>query len=76
MTSETFCCEQFEAAQKRGTDFEGYDCAIYLKDEGYTIGVCDPINFCPWCGTCLSGPADSDGADDIWEDTDQSEESD
>lgn len=51
MTDEYKCCEDWEDAQKPGTDHEGYGCLLlrYLGD--WVMGAAmEPIQFCPWCG--------------------------
>jgi hypothetical protein len=50
MPEEVCDCEQFKHAQKRGTDHDGYDPAIFYERDGWMVGMLDPIEFCPWCG--------------------------
>ena len=54
-------CDEFEGAQKFGTDGEGYGAAVFQNGGEYLIGsYLHPLSFCPWCGHELPvGPGDS-----------------
>ena len=51
------CCAEFQDAMQPGTDNEGYEKLIWIKEGRYSTGDGLPaMNFCPWCGTRLEKP--------------------
>lgn len=52
LASSACCnCSEFQDAQKKYTDNEGWDPLIYEWDNGWGIGSdLPPMNYCPWCG--------------------------
>ena len=56
-TDDRLCCTEFGDAMQPGTDNEGYEKLIWIKEGLYVTGDGLPaISFCPWCGASLEKP--------------------
>lgn len=53
----SYCCSDFEAATKKGTDNEGYWALVEFYGGEWIIGTdLLPILRCPWCAAVLMPP--------------------